>query len=134
MGPRAHTAFPPNPNSVREARQFVQAALDAWDCDDPDEVAVLLTSEVVTNAIRHAATDFSLDVTLDGDDLCVEVTDRSTHPPVPRQPKPDGSGGRGLGIVAALSKAWGTSIQAEGKVVWFVVALDHARGGSRVHP
>ena len=97
--------------------------LAAWDCDDPDEVAVLLTSEVVANAVRHAATACAVRVDLEGDVLRVEVADGSATLPQLRRPRPDDFGGRGLVLVESFARRWGAEPTPTGKVVWFSVEV-----------
>jgi anti-sigma regulatory factor (Ser/Thr protein kinase) len=115
----------PSPSSVGRARAFVAELLDLWDCDDPDAVAVLLTSEIVTNAVRHAATPVVLDVSLQSDAvLLVEASD--THPGMPRVlvPEPDDDQGRGMFLVDQL--AWRHGVRPRpsgGKTVWFEVRV-----------
>src|SRR6266480_7995192 len=92
----AAAEFPSAPEAASGARTLIRAVLAAWDCDDPDEVAVLLTSEVVANAVRHAATACAVRVNLEGDLLRVEVADGSPALPRPRRPGPDDPGGWGL--------------------------------------
>lgn len=106
--------------SIRKARAFVDATLSAWELDDLREAAVLMTSELATNAVLHARTRFRVAVVLD-DDLTVEVTDGSDE--LPRlEPAPvDGDRGRGLMLVSQLSLRWGSRLEDGGKTVWFVL-------------
>jgi anti-sigma regulatory factor (Ser/Thr protein kinase) len=104
--------------------------LAAWDCDDPDEVAMLLTSEVVANAVRHAATACAVRVNLEGDLLRVEVADGSPALPRPRRPGPEDLGGWGLLLVESFARQWGAEPTPTGKVVWFTVRV-HPRAGAR---
>lgn len=107
--------------SPAAARGFMRRVLDAWDCEDPDEIAVLLTSEVVSNAVVHAATRLALDVVWDdgGEMLRVEVRDGDECPPRHRHPSIDAVGGRGIMLVESLARRWGSEPEGEGKVVWF---------------
>jgi anti-sigma regulatory factor (Ser/Thr protein kinase) len=116
------TQLAPDPMSARAARQLIEAALQRWGDDDSTEVAALLTTELVTNAIVHARTDFALRVTTDQDRLRVEVSDSSHDPPrlVPIQDAEEH--GRGLHLVHALSASWGVDWRADGKAVWFELA------------
>lgn len=97
--------------------------LAAWDCDDPDEAAVLLTSEIVANAVRHAATACAVRVDLEGDLLRVEVADGSPALPRLRTPAASDLGGRGLVLVESFARHWGAEPTSTGKVVWFDVAV-----------
>jgi anti-sigma regulatory factor (Ser/Thr protein kinase) len=107
--------------SPAAARGFLRRVLDAWDCEDPDEIAVLLTSEVVSNAVVHAATRMALDVCWDDEAqmLRVEVRDGDVRPPRHRHPSVDAVGGRGIMLVESLARRWGSEPRGEGKIVWF---------------
>lgn len=126
MSPDARTDLDAAPSSAKEARDFVRRVLDSWDCDDPDEVALLLTSEVVSNAVLHAATRLALDVRLDEDAdlLRVSVRDGSARPAAPRTPADGVPGGRGLLLVDRLARRWGSRSDGDGKVVWFELAAN----------
>lgn len=104
----------------------MEAALQQLGDQDTTEVAVLLTTELVTNAIVHARTDFALRVTSHDDRLRVEVSDSSLEPPrlVPIRGLEDH--GRGLHLVEALSASWGVDWRDDHKVVWFEVTLGGA--------
>jgi hypothetical protein len=121
--PEARTELAPDVRSPAEARAFVRRVLDAWDCDDPEEVAVLLTSEVVSNAVIHAAGGLALDVRWERGSSVVriEVRDNDERPPLLRTPTADSAGGRGIVLVEALARRWGSEPLADGKVVWFEV-------------
>ena len=87
---------------------------------DPDELALLVT-EVATNALRHGGPGVDLWLRpLPGGGLRVELIDgRSDALPRMRRPDADAEGGRGLMIVAALARAWGSERLSAGKCVWF---------------
>lgn len=89
---------------------------------------LLCLSEVVTNAVRHAASGVRLTVWREDDRVRVEVADSSPVLPVRRSPAPDASSGRGLRILDHLTEAWGTRPVAGGKVVWFDFDLGGASG------
>ena len=88
---------------------------DRPDCD----VVAVVVSELVTNSVCHAQTDFVVAISV-GASVYVEVRDGSWLPPR-RTPTPDPGGetGRGLVLVNALADAWGYQLTAEGKTVWF---------------
>ena len=102
-GPEASVALAPVPTSSYAARNFVTGALRRWRREDLTEVAVLLTSEVVTNAIIHARTDLVLTVRMDGSSLRVSVRDEEVATPRPRTP--DTEGGRGMALVESLARS-----------------------------
>ena len=96
--------LPRRPASVAETRRFVEGAID-----DPEtkEVAVLLASELSTNAVRYGAGDFfEVRVRLDGA-VRVEVSDESSEMPERARPSSDSAGGRGLLLVDAFATRWG---------------------------
>jgi two-component sensor histidine kinase len=111
----------PGPMAPRAARNAVRQALPDTD-PRVVERAMLLTSELVTNAVIHAATPLTLDVTVGPSTLHVLVDDGDTRPPVPSASR-GAHGGYGLQIVEQLADAWGTTPRASGKSVWFELAL-----------
>ena len=110
------------PASAREARRFVNGALAHGTFDHVDDVVVLLTSEVVTNAILHAGSEIGLALEMAPGKVRIEVSDVSRQPPVRRRAGEDATSGRGLELVEALAAAWGTElVPGDGKRVWFEV-------------
>ena len=112
----------PVPASVGLARSLVRDSLAGVDGAARD-VALLLTSELVTNAILHARTPVQLGVLVDGDRALVCVADRLPESPAlsPRAHSHDRPGGRGLALVEDLADTWGTTTYTGGKTVWFVL-------------
>ncbi|WP_392673449.1 ATP-binding protein [Streptomyces sp. LN785] len=87
---------------------------------DSAEVAELLLSELVTNALIHTDHGAVVTVNVTPMTLRVEVRDFVTGLPMPYAPDADdGTHGRGLVLVRALADTWGVTAQALGKVVWF---------------
>ena len=122
-----HTVLSPSPHSVRQARRFVSECLgDAADAE-ASEVAVLLTSELVSNAIQHGGPHSpSASVRLSVQDLVgrrrVEVEDAGQDLPVLGDGDPTAVGGRGLLLVERLADRWGYErLNGANKVVWFEV-------------
>ncbi|HXP20521.1 MAG TPA: ATP-binding protein [Streptosporangiaceae bacterium] len=112
------------PAAAAEARGQVQAAIRAWDVPVDSPVAVLLTSELVTNAIRHEAGEIVvLDITCDRDQLRVDVHDTSRSVPLPVDAPGDAETGRGLMLVSSLSTEWGYYRTRAGKAVYFTLAF-----------
>jgi anti-sigma regulatory factor (Ser/Thr protein kinase) len=114
--------LPSQPTSPGEARRFVGEVLrdHGVATDEVLEAALLLTSELVTNAVLHAEGTINVDVDLDLTAVRVEVGDASLESPTPRGTDPDETSGRGLHLVDAMARAWGVDRQEEaGKVVWF---------------
>ncbi len=92
------------------------------------EVAVLLTSELVTNALRHAAPPIDITLGCDGRGVHVTVTDGHRDRPVLRPPSPEADSGRGMQLVNALATAWGVRARPKGKDVWFSIDHDGTTG------
>lgn len=125
-GPEAvteHLALDPVPASVSTARKFVRDVLGPVDEDTSDTV-LLLSSELVTNAILHAHTPVQVGIVVDRDHVLVCVADRMPDVALsPRDHSRDRPGGRGLALVADLSEQWGTAAFTGGKTVWFTMPV-----------
>jgi len=114
--------FPAVPESVPAARRFVRDALGEHS-SDLVQAAELMTSELATNCIQHARTEFELAVNTE-DQVRVEVRDSNHARPELQFPTPEDQSGRGLRIVEAMSDSWGVSPSPDGKTVWFVLELE----------
>ena len=110
--------------AVSAARAEVRATVSAWRVPvDPDVVA-LLTSELVTNAIRHEASPtVTVAIECSSGQLRVEVHDSSRTMPAPANAPADAETGRGLIIVAALADEWGFYPTPGGKAVYFTLSF-----------
>ena len=127
--PAARVDLPCSPASVGAARRFIEARAAAWSFPEPaGSHLVLVGSELVTNAVLHARTPLTLTLELRDGRARVSVKDRSQAPPTLRRYQPDALTGRGLGVVAALSRRWGITAAPDGKVVWAEVAAGAAAG------
>jgi anti-sigma regulatory factor (Ser/Thr protein kinase) len=114
--------FEPEPVNVRAAREFVADALHAQGFGGDSDTVLLLASELVTNAVRHAATPFEIRVDVAGGAAKVAVIDEDVdHPPQVKHPGPDETNGRGLLLVDNLAAGWGSDRVERGKAVWFTV-------------
>jgi anti-sigma regulatory factor (Ser/Thr protein kinase) len=119
--------LPDGPEGASFARRAMSRAAVLWRLDrEMTEIALLLVSELATNAIRHGSPPIRLSLRLDRDRLerdrlRVEVTDSSPSLPELSHPAPDQIGGRGLQIVQLLAARWGASAAPRrlGKTVWF---------------
>ncbi|MFF8289539.1 SpoIIE family protein phosphatase [Streptomyces sp. NPDC016309] len=112
------------PDAVMHARRFAARTLRGWGVAEEVDMALLVVSELVTNAIAHTQGEVRLDLTLAGDRLRIAVNDASPRTPV-KSPSVDweATGGRGLMLVEALSTSWGSVPLSGGKQVWCEVAL-----------
>jgi GAF domain-containing protein/anti-sigma regulatory factor (Ser/Thr protein kinase) len=144
----ASAAYLPEPAAVAAARKFVRDTLCSWldagsgtaadaaaDGGLVDD-AVLLTSELVTNAVVHAGTQVQVTCKLAAG--AVEVVVRDSHParmvpgPAPDDTVPaERTGGRGLLLPSALAAAWGVSYGTDAKAVWFRMGLPGGPAGPR---
>src|SRR6185436_7483744 len=115
--------------SIGEARDFVAAALRPRDVDHAAvHRAVLLTSELVTNALLYGRAPIQLRLRLTARDAVIEVYDGTAVLPRKLRPTPDDEHGRGLQLVASLARRCGTRPLPHGKSVWCTVALGRAAG------
>ncbi len=127
------------PAAAADARGHVRAAIRAWDVPVDVDTAVLLTSELVTNALMHeTGRTITLTITCVCGQLRVDVQDSSRSAPIPVNAPVDAEAGRGLLLVSRLSTDWGFHRNSAGKAVYFTLAfaddLDQANGnGQRVH-
>ncbi len=113
------------PAAAAEARSQVRAAIDAWDVPVDPPVAVLLTSELVTNAITHVAGEtVLLVITCACGQLRVDVHDTSWALPMQLDAPADAEAGRGLVLVASLSTEWGFYRTLAGKAVYFTLVFE----------
>lgn len=121
------------PSTPFWARRHAQVVLGAWDVsDDVIEIAVLLVSELVTNACVAAggpAPDCSSPAVIiqtlrcQPDRIVIEVCDQDDRPPVLAQADPEAESGRGLILVQALSKEWAYFYPpAGGKTVYCILS------------
>ena len=117
---------PATPSAVAQARKDALAQLDAWDLEDAAFVTELVVSELVTNAIRHARPPVQLRLIhlTHEDSLVCEVSDGDSTAPHLRRARTFDEGGRGLLLVAQLTRRWGTRQSAGGKTIWAEQPLD----------
>jgi len=116
--------LPAGSAAVSEARAEVRAAVSAWHASVDPHVAALLTSELVTNAVRHEADPaVTLAIKCFSGQLRVDVYDTSRAAPVPTDVPADAESGRGLILVAALADEWGFYGTPDGKAVYFTLGF-----------
>ncbi|GGJ05929.1 SpoIIE family protein phosphatase [Streptomyces brasiliensis] len=134
---RAAATFEPVGRSVATARSFVRDTLQGWGFADIVDDAVVLTSELVTNAVVHAGTHADVLCLRADDGVRIEVADRYPEREVPLQGSavnmgsPDREGGRGLQLCAALAARWGVEYTPTHKNVWFRLDLPERPVGTR---
>jgi len=134
---RAAASFEPVGRSVAIARAFVRDTLHGWGFADVVDDAVVLTSELVTNAVVHAGTAADVTCLRYETAVRVEVADHYPEREIPLQARgrqfrdSDNEGGRGLLLCAALAGRWGVEYSAAGKHVWFQLDLPERPAGTR---
>jgi two-component sensor histidine kinase len=115
---KVEAEFTPDLGSARLARRFADDSLASVDVDA--DLAVLLVSELATNAVMHARTDFIVRVWVNNDrGVRIEVEDENERRPSVAYAPIEATSGRGLQLVQTLSDAWGVDARQHGKVVWF---------------
>jgi anti-sigma regulatory factor (Ser/Thr protein kinase) len=109
---------PADPGEVAHARSLARRKLDEWDVDEETGFVVeLVVSELVTNAIRYGGAPVRLRLIRDRE-LIVEVSDSGHTSPHLRWAAMEDEGGRGLFLVAQVTKHWGTRYASTGKTIW----------------
>jgi anti-sigma regulatory factor (Ser/Thr protein kinase) len=118
--------LPPTVHAPGLARRAVAVVLGGWGYTDERWLGntEIVVSELVTNAVRHAGGALVLRMAARDGHVVVSVADGSAT--YPRRREPDHTGGRGLGLVEALSIRWGTQDHQGGKLVWAQLAAPAA--------
>ncbi|MFH8656620.1 SpoIIE family protein phosphatase [Streptomyces afghaniensis] len=148
---RAYATLPGSSLAPGSARALVRAAITEWTglglpgaehlTDRLADDALLVVSELVTNAVVHAGTDVQLECRLEGDDkdtaaLLVEVSDhhpsRAPRGGEPETPHDTPEYGRGLRLVGALSEAWGITYRTGRKTVWARLPAGGCEAGDQI--
>jgi len=118
-GIESTVSLPAELASVSRARRFVRDELDAAGADGFEEGAVLLVSELVTNAVLHARTAAEVTVRATDERVWIGVRDESPVTPAPKRYGVDAATGRGLQLVERIAARWGVDTDSAGKTVWF---------------
>jgi hypothetical protein len=115
----------PVSGAARRARDVVTDACLEWNLPHLTGPTCIVATELVNNAVEHAATMLNLRLSLRPRHLCVAVHDGSLTPPHLRPPQ---LRGHGLNLVDAVAGSWGHLQTTDGKVVWatFPLAADNA--------
>jgi anti-sigma regulatory factor (Ser/Thr protein kinase) len=136
------------PESARTAREFTVATLHEWRLEPLTEDAVVIASELATNAVQHGtpaaredgAEDprrarVELSWCLQASRLICVVTDQTGALPTVASQDPEAESGYGLLIVGALAAAWGWTILGTGeKAAWAALELPRHADATRRHP
>jgi hypothetical protein len=117
--------FPPVARSVPDARRFVCDALTGLGAPGACDDAEALVSELATNAVLHAHTEFSVHVTCSDGTVQIRVHDLSAVLPRTRHYGLDSTTGRGVRLIASMASDWGVDREGSGgKSVWFELPSD----------
>lgn len=109
------------------ARRFMEETLEGWgDTADLLDVVNLLVTELVTNAVIHAASEAEVAVVLTPAALRVEVSDASERLPEAKDADDWDTSGRGVSLVDTLAERWGIDTRPGGKTIWFELARPDA--------
>jgi serine/threonine-protein kinase RsbW len=108
------------PQSAAAARRLVHDTLGGWHLLRMDDRAMVIVTELVSNAINHARGDgMRVSVVRFPDDrVRIGVIDRDRTRPEIKPMTPDQEGGRGLLLIEAMSSVWGVDLLPGGKRVW----------------
>ncbi len=124
----------PDPKAAAAGRDFVHRTCLLWGLEATLDAAVLVVSELVTNAVVHGRSQVTvrLRLRLRPDRLLIEVEDEDSRLPVLQDNDWDALGGRGLMLVDALAARWGSQPCPCGKLVWAELPLlpDPSASGS----
>jgi anti-sigma regulatory factor (Ser/Thr protein kinase) len=123
----------PTSTSSRTAREFATTTLRSWGLNDLVDDAVVIISELVTNAVRHGlppnaaaagGTPIKLTLVRQGRFVVCIVSDPSHQSPQVRTADDVCENGRGLHVIEALSRVWGwTPLPGAGKAVWAALSV-----------
>jgi anti-sigma regulatory factor (Ser/Thr protein kinase) len=117
-GAEAARVFPWDLVSVAASRRFVTETLASWGLPQVVDDAALIVSELATNAVLHARSPFTVLLSWEAGILCISVLDDSASVPSVKHPSTTTISGRGLRLVAAVARRWGTDRDGNGKLVW----------------
>jgi hypothetical protein len=118
--------LPPHPVAADQARIITRLALAEWGMNGITDNALLVTAELVTNAMKIGEV-FQLTLSRQSDTVLIEVSDSSEASPDPQKQSLHRVDGRGLLLVEACSKDWGWRLEDHGgKTVWALCAEAHA--------
>ncbi len=111
------------PAAVAESREKAGHQLEDWGLEAHAFTTEMIVSELVTNVIRHASGNPTVRLIRDRS-LTIEVSDEAATSPHLRHARAQDENGRGLLIIAALARRWGTRYTPNGKIIWVEEALD----------
>jgi two-component sensor histidine kinase len=120
--PDTQVLLPTDDTASSKARRFLKAAHCPVHNTTVLDEALLMVSELVTNAVSHGAPPITVKVSCEeSGGMVVRVSDGSGRMPQPAQPEAHAENGRGLFLVDVLSSRWGVEPTQDGKEVWFAL-------------
>ncbi len=114
-------ALDADPRNVSRARTLLREAMSRSGAEHLVESAMVVLSEVVTNAFVHAGSEIRLRVWATADGVRVEVEDGAAHLPTRRHYAATAGTGRGMQLMEELTDRWGAAARSTGKTVWFEI-------------
>ena len=128
--------MPDRLDSIPAARVFLTRLLDGWGVSaEVIDDAALLTSELMSNAVKHGVGVLNLKIDVSDGLLHVAVHDDGREEPVVRAAADSDAGGRGMWIVQSLARDWGSNSESQdpGKTVWFELVAVQTPTGEANH-
>lgn len=122
---RADARLPANLTSLRESRRLVREWLTGWSQTALIPVALVVVNVFVENVLEHTGSDPVMQIESNGATATIAVSDGSGAPARRLAPPLTGIDVSGLAIVAALSRAWGSTPTSSGKTVWAVIGPEN---------
>ena len=126
MVSRPARRYPPDPAIISVVRSYAVDRLSVLKLGSLVEDVQILLTELITNVIMHAHTNFEVYLEAIGPGVRVEVTDDSPVMPVAGLPAGAALSGRGLMLVQSMATRWGAHRNNGGKTVWFELNPDAA--------
>lgn len=114
----ATVRLPDDATAPRTLRAFVRELLQSWGLEALVDATMLLGTELVTNAVLHAASATTVTLARHGSGIRLSVEDLSTVAPARRRHSGQSTTGRGLALPDDLADAWGCARTTTGKTVW----------------
>ena len=121
-GRRVHLTLDHDAGAPSHLRAVLRAVAPGWGLRASVlERALLLGSELATNAVLHGAEPVTATISSDNGLLRIAVHDADPRHPAHRAPAPGSAGGAGLHLFDATAHAWGVDDEARGKTVWCIL-------------
>lgn len=121
-------SLPQHPTAAGQARRMTRQLLSSLGLSEHSDVAELLVSELVTNALTHGEGPIRLYLLRRHGTLRFAVSDHCDNGPQIRPLSPDSERGRGMRLLETLARGWGVQPMGRGKTVWAELATCAVRG------